>query len=188
MDTLSCYQLFGYVANDDDCDDSHATSNPLGNEVCNGLDDDCDGDIDEGDVCLPGCTYLIEPDPSSPPITWSKSVPAHLPDYGNQGGLERIGTPNWATGSESVAVEGDFTLTYTVQIFSAGGIGNGDCMFGYAKVNPDPSSILSLGSNGKLLYFDQGYIIYDWSSPWVNNPDVNAVVGNIVTFTILSYQ
>lgn len=30
-----------------DCDDARFTSNTGGNDVCNGLDDDCDGDIDE---------------------------------------------------------------------------------------------------------------------------------------------
>ncbi|PIE20197.1 MAG: hypothetical protein CSA66_01180 [Proteobacteria bacterium] len=32
----------------DDCDDTNPFINPRGAEVCNGLDDDCNGDIDEG--------------------------------------------------------------------------------------------------------------------------------------------
>jgi len=31
-----------------DCDDTRASVNPNGTEVCNGLDDDCDGSVDEG--------------------------------------------------------------------------------------------------------------------------------------------
>ncbi len=38
----------GYVANDMDCDDDDAMVHPFADEVCNALDDDCDGDIDEG--------------------------------------------------------------------------------------------------------------------------------------------
>lgn len=34
-----------------DCDDSDEDINPDADEVCNGLDDDCDGEIDEGNVC-----------------------------------------------------------------------------------------------------------------------------------------
>ncbi len=38
-----------------DCDDSDPEVNPLGMEICNGVDDDCNGAIDDGDVCgMPG--------------------------------------------------------------------------------------------------------------------------------------
>jgi hypothetical protein len=40
--------LTGYVLNAEDCDDDNIEINPNGTEICNGLDDDCDGDIDEG--------------------------------------------------------------------------------------------------------------------------------------------
>ncbi|MFA6131766.1 MAG: MopE-related protein [Patescibacteria group bacterium] len=38
----------GYVADDTDCDDTKAEVNPDAEEVCNDIDDDCDGDTDEG--------------------------------------------------------------------------------------------------------------------------------------------
>jgi hypothetical protein len=38
----------GYVDNPDDCDDSRRTIYPGAPESCNGLDDDCDGAIDDG--------------------------------------------------------------------------------------------------------------------------------------------
>ena len=37
-----------FVANADDCDDGDASQYPGADEVCNGEDDDCDGDVDEG--------------------------------------------------------------------------------------------------------------------------------------------
>ena len=38
----------GYVDNDADCDDTDAEIHPFAAEVCNLLDDDCDGELDEG--------------------------------------------------------------------------------------------------------------------------------------------
>ncbi len=42
-------QPTGMVENDEDCDDSDAAVNPEATESCNGVDDDCDGETDEGD-------------------------------------------------------------------------------------------------------------------------------------------
>ena len=46
--TLACSQPSGFVADGTDCDDADATINPAAAEACNGVDDDCDGDVDEG--------------------------------------------------------------------------------------------------------------------------------------------
>ncbi len=46
----ACEQPTGYVADATDCDDSDADVNPSETEVCNEIDDDCDGDIDEDDA------------------------------------------------------------------------------------------------------------------------------------------
>ena len=46
--TNACSQPSGYVANSTDCNDSSAISYPGATEVANGIDDDCDGAIDEG--------------------------------------------------------------------------------------------------------------------------------------------
>jgi hypothetical protein len=42
----------GYVSNDDDCDDSNSAVNPAATEVCNNIDDDCDGLLDNNDPSL----------------------------------------------------------------------------------------------------------------------------------------
>jgi hypothetical protein len=45
--TLACEAPLGFVANDEDCDDTDEDVSPSGIEVCNEVDDDCDGDVDE---------------------------------------------------------------------------------------------------------------------------------------------
>ncbi|MDM8005420.1 MAG: MopE-related protein [Phycisphaerae bacterium] len=44
----ACTQPNGSAAESTDCDDSSAAVNPGATETCNGVDDDCDGEIDEG--------------------------------------------------------------------------------------------------------------------------------------------
>jgi hypothetical protein len=44
----ACTAPAGYVGNSADCDDTLAVSNPDRAEVCDGKDNDCDGEVDEG--------------------------------------------------------------------------------------------------------------------------------------------
>ncbi|MFH1466217.1 MAG: MopE-related protein [Pseudomonadota bacterium] len=44
--TRACAEPSGYVADATDCDDGDASINPAATELCNGVDDDCDGDDD----------------------------------------------------------------------------------------------------------------------------------------------
>jgi len=43
----ACEAPAGFASLDGDCDDRHGSINPGAGETCNGLDDDCDGQIDE---------------------------------------------------------------------------------------------------------------------------------------------
>jgi hypothetical protein len=45
---ISCHQIYGYVENNLDCDDQNMKVNPSSEEICNGIDDNCNGNIDEG--------------------------------------------------------------------------------------------------------------------------------------------
>ena len=57
----ACELPSGYAAESDDCDDTNADVNPDATEVCNGLDDDCDGDTDPDDSSDAG-TWWIDAD------------------------------------------------------------------------------------------------------------------------------
>ncbi len=45
---VSCLVPAGFTADDQDCDDTDGAVSPAGDERCNGLDDNCDGTVDEG--------------------------------------------------------------------------------------------------------------------------------------------
>lgn len=44
----SCSEIAGYVTNSDDCDDDDSAIHPKVPEICDGIDQDCNGSIDEG--------------------------------------------------------------------------------------------------------------------------------------------
>ncbi len=52
--TTACEQPTDYAETDDDCDDGDPAVNPDAEEVCNGIDDDCDGDVDDQDDAVTG--------------------------------------------------------------------------------------------------------------------------------------
>ncbi|MBM4369408.1 MAG: putative metal-binding motif-containing protein, partial [Deltaproteobacteria bacterium] len=61
----ACRQPTGYVEAGDDCDDNDPAVGPAAPEVCNGLDDDCDGLVDSADPDVDpstGAVYYADSD------------------------------------------------------------------------------------------------------------------------------
>ena len=44
---VTCYQPTGYVSDSSDCNDTNASINPAATETCDGVDNNCDGTVDE---------------------------------------------------------------------------------------------------------------------------------------------
>ncbi len=68
--TIACSAPTGYVADATDCVDSNVAVHPYATEICNSIDDNCDGSIDEGN-------------PSDGATTWYADYDGD--SYGNQG-------------------------------------------------------------------------------------------------------
>ena len=75
--TLSCFQPTSYVADSTDCDDSSSSVSPAGSEICNGIDDDCDGYTDDDDSSVDlstGTTYYLDSDGDGYGVTSSTTT------------------------------------------------------------------------------------------------------------------
>lgn len=58
---IGCTPPNGFVLDSNDCDDTNPNTNPIAQELCNGIDDNCNGLIDEGET-PDGTIYYIDMD------------------------------------------------------------------------------------------------------------------------------
>jgi hypothetical protein len=84
-----CLQPSGYVSNDDDCNDSSASASPAGTETCDGVDNDCDGTVDDG-------------------LTSASYSAAYASPYGSCNGYNNASVTVSVCGCPSVTVTGAF--------------------------------------------------------------------------------
>ncbi len=109
---VSCTQPEGTSDNDQDCDDADDAVNPDAEEVCNGLDDDCDGQTDDEDAPVSGTTtWYADADEDGygdPGETWEscEAPDGYLDAAGDcddsDGGVSPDGVESWYD-----AVDGD---------------------------------------------------------------------------------
>ena len=60
--TLACSVPSGYASNTLDCNNANSAIKPGVSEICDSIDNDCDGQVDEGNVCAPTTPTTPEPE------------------------------------------------------------------------------------------------------------------------------
>ncbi len=112
-----CEQPSGYSDLNGDCDDQNASISPAADEVCNGVDDDCDGQIDigcpYGDITVfdgPGHLHFYPRDRSNDTCTFTV-------EGTGVGAADRVRleiSQDGAPYSESTALADSFTISSTI--------------------------------------------------------------------------
>ena len=167
--TNACSQPVGFVTSNTDCNNSNSAVNPGATEVSNSIDDNCNGQIDEG------LTFSVTP-----------SSQTNVSCYGGSNGAASINTPtggaggytyNWTpgnpTGDGTVSVTGLTAGTWTCTVTDANSVTatTSFVITQPAAISVTPSSQTNVscfgGSNGAATINTPtggaGGYTYDWT-------------------------
>ena len=109
---ISCDEPSGYVEDDTDCDDTDSGSNPEAEEICDGVDNNCDGTIDDGvlgtgtDCPAEDCAEILDDNSSSADGDYELDLGTYYCDMTTDGG-------GWTMVGEAISVYGTgYDTTY----------------------------------------------------------------------------
>jgi hypothetical protein len=127
----ACSPLSGYVSDATDCNDANAAVNPAATEVCNTIDDDCDGLTDEdqslttgamsgaSDYCVPQtygfATFSVAAVDGATTYTWT--LPSGMSVLQGQGSATMSGF--WTTNAAHAGIKGNVCVVASNACVSA---------------------------------------------------------------------
>ncbi len=130
--TTACLEPAGYADNDDDCDDSSASLSLSSTEVCDGLDNDCDGSVDDGvmgtgaSCAATDCAAIYADNPSRGDGSYTLTRGTYtclMSKYG--GGWTRVkdNAYVYGTGYDTTAYNSEgFTYTKALFVYDSGSV------------------------------------------------------------------
>ncbi len=138
----SCEQPSGYVDDASDCDDRDGSVYPYADEGCDDLDNDCDGDVDEGGTLVSAtASGLVGIDLDSSSSTWT------------------VASTGWGSTMQGVAGSVESDLVYASN--KAGEIYEVDLDSGAAVQVADVGAIkvcgMAIGPDGGVYYLSRTY-------------------------------
>ncbi len=119
----------GESESEDDCDDADSAVNPGESEACNAVDDDCDGDVDEGvlgtgaDCPAEDCAEVLADDPSAADGTYTLDLGDYECDMSTDGG-------GWTLVKDDAHVYG---TGYDTSSYNTEGFSWNEVLFEYAS-------------------------------------------------------
>ena len=171
---FACVLTTGTVIDNTDCDDAEPTINPAASELCNGVDDDCDGLTDDADTdAKPDASLWYFPDrdgdgyvdSSDPDFTYTKACDAPS-DYASQTGdcdddnqLVYPGANEVCDGERNDCTISSAYWTTNAEILEAGKVSyiaeSGDLITDYSGLlptTPGSPTTVTLTANGSLNF------------------------------------
>ena len=158
----ACQAPSSYVSDATDCDDSLSSVSPVGVEVCNNRDDNCDGETDEDLSCLSYGGHRVE-----------KDGDYYYALYNDQG-FGVIGTSAWygssdsTSGPEGVTWNEDFSAFYYTDLSGQ--------VFSQSEPFTDTSTLVgsfSVGQIGGGVVYSGNYYVGDYTGGDIYQMDLS---------------